>query len=184
MIVTTEDNKRVCWYVMRDLKRSNARTPAYKQLEGKHIEVFTPMRWRLRVKNGKREREQVPFMQDLLFVHDAREVIDPIVDVTPTLQYRFRKGSGYCNPMTVNEPDMERFIRAVRSSDDPKYYLPGEITSEMCKRRIRIVGGALDGYEGLLLSVRGSKTKRLLVELPGLLTTGVEVNPEMIEILD
>lgn len=168
---------------MRDLKRPNAKLPAYKQLEQEHIEVFTPMKWCLKVKDGKREREQVPFMQDLLFVHDTRETIDAIVDVTPTLQYRFRKGGGYRNPMTVNDTDMDRFIRAVRSSDNPKYYLPGEITPGMCRHRIHIIGGALDGYEGNLLSIRGSRTKRLLVELPGLLATGVEVSPEYIQLL-
>ncbi len=169
---------------MRDLKRSNAKMPAYKQLEMEHVEVFTPMKWCLKVRNGKNERVQVPFMQDLLFVHDARVVIDPIVKLTPTLQYRYQRGGGSKNPMIVNELEMDRFIHAVRSSDNPKYFLPGEVTPEMCRHKIRIVGGMLNGYEGNLLSVRGSKVKRLLVELSGLLTTGVEVSPEMIEFLD
>lgn len=53
----------------------------------------------------------------------------------------------------------------------------------MCGRHIRIVGGSLDGYEGKLLTVRGSKTKRLLVELPEFFSVGVEVNPEYIRLL-
>lgn len=56
-----------------------------------HIEVFTPMQWRLSLKNGKRIREEVPFMQDLLFVHDTREVLDQFVRKIPTLQYRYLK---------------------------------------------------------------------------------------------
>lgn len=63
----------------------------------------------------------------------------------------------------------------------PKYYLPEEITPEMLNRRIRIVGGPLDGYEGTLITVRGSKVKRLLVDLPGILSVGVEVKPEFIQ---
>ena len=31
------------WYAMRDLKRSNALLPAYKQLSQAGMEVFTPM---------------------------------------------------------------------------------------------------------------------------------------------
>lgn len=58
--------------------------------------------------------------------------------------------------------------------------MPGELTSEMYNKKIRIIGGKLNGYEGNLLTVRGSKTKRLLVELPGLLAAGVEVSPEYI----
>ena len=53
----------------------------------------------------------------------------------------------------------------------------------MCGRHIRIVGGPLDGYEGKLLTVRGAKTKRLLVELPEFFSVGVEVNPEYIRLL-
>lgn len=30
------------WYVMRDLKRANAKVPAYKLLEGMKMEVFVP----------------------------------------------------------------------------------------------------------------------------------------------
>ena len=85
--------------------------------------------------------------------------------------------------MVVPDADMERFIRVVGHSEEPRYYLPEEITDAMRSRRIRIVGGPLDGYEGLLLSVRGSKVKRLMVELPGFLTVAVEVSPEMIEII-
>ena len=85
--------------------------------------------------------------------------------------------------MTVADADMERFIHAVSVSKNPKYYLPGELTPSMCGRHIRIVGGPLDGYEGKLLTVRGLKTKRLLVELPEFFSVGVEVNPEYIRLL-
>ena len=168
---------------MRDLKRPNAKTPAYKQFKDEHIEVFTPMRWTVQTKKGKQVREQIPFIQDLLFVHDKREIIDHIVKKTPTIQYRFIKGGGYCNPMTVNDADMERFICACKSSDNLKFYLPEEITPDMYKRKIRIIGGKLDGYEGYLLTVRGAKVKRLLVDLPNFFSVGVEVNPDMIEMI-
>lgn len=56
-----KNEQRMHWYVMRDLKRPNAKLPAYKQLSDEHLEVFTPMQWRLKLKNGKRIREEVPF---------------------------------------------------------------------------------------------------------------------------
>lgn len=178
-----KDEQRMHWYVMRDLKRPNAKLPAYKQLSDEHLEVFTPMQWRLKLKNGKRIREEVPFMQDLLFIHDTREVLDLFVRKIPTLQYRYQKGGGYCQPMMVADLDMERFIRAVAASANPKYYLPSELTPAMCGRTVLVVGGMLDGYKGKLLTVRGSKVRRLLVELPGFFTVGVEVDPEYIKLL-
>lgn len=166
---------------MRDLKRPNALTPAYKLLSDKGLEVFTPMKWQLSSKNGKRIRRQVPFMQDLLFVYDSKSCIDEFVERTPTLQYRYLKGQGYQKPMTVPTKDMERFIRAVQSSDNPKYFMPNELSANMLGKQVRIVGGLLDGYEGKILKMRGSKVKRLLVGLPGLMMAGVEVAPEYIE---
>ena len=85
--------------------------------------------------------------------------------------------------MVVREAEMNRFIHAVGSVGNPCYYKPTEITPSMCSRRIRIVGGNLDGYEGKLLSVRGSHVKRILVELPSWLVAAVEVNPEFIQLL-
>lgn len=172
----------LCWYVMRDLKRANAKLPAYRQLTDEGFEVFTPMTFRLTTKGGKRVREKVPFMQDMLFVHAAREKLDAIVDSTKTLQYRYIRGA-YCEPMTVREKDMTRFIRAVESTDTPQYYLPGELLPNMFGHKIRIMGGPLDGCEGKLLKVRGTKKKRLIVEIPTLLSVSVEVSPEYIQII-
>ena len=163
------------WYVMRDLKRSNAALPAYKQLAALNIELFTPMKQRLTVVGGKKIRKEVPFLQDLLFVYAMREELDAIVQSIPTLQYRFIKGGRYCEAMTVRNREMERFIHAIRNTDNPRYYSPEEITPAMQGRRVRIVGGPLDNYEGCLLTVRGSRSKRLLLEIPNLISTGIEI---------
>lgn len=163
------------WYVMRDLKRSNAILPAYKQLAALHVECFTPMKERLSIIGGKKIREEVPFLQDLLFVHATRERLDSIVSTTPTLQYRFVKGGAYREAMTVRDNDMERFIHAICSIGNPRYYKPEEITSAMQGRWVRIIGGPLDNYEGALLAVRGSKSRRLLLEIPNLLYAGIEI---------
>lgn len=176
------DNQTKQWFVMRDLTRPNAKHPAYLMLREKGIRYFTPMIWKIQVCKGKRQRREVPYMQDLLFVYDTRSVIDPLVEEVPTFQYRFLRHT-YRVPMTVREKDMEQFIRAVELSASPQYYLPEEVTPDMRNRKIRMIGGQLDGYEGSLITVRGSKVKRLLVELPSLLAATVEVEPEFIQLL-
>lgn len=182
---TTESmdgNSCLQWFVMRDLKRQNAKLPAYKLLNGMGIKVFTPMVWKLVIRHGKRCREEVPFVQDLLFVQGTRQTVDPIVEKYYTLQYRYVRG-GYKKPMTVKESDMQRFIYAVESVDKPRYYTPEEISPEMVGRRVRIVGGPLDGYEGHLQKMRGAHIKRLFIELHNLLAAAIEVQPEYIQFL-
>ena len=146
------------------------------------FEVFTPMTRKLVIEKGQRKSREEPFMPDLLFVHDVRERLNPIVNKTANLQYRYIHG-GYCEPMIVPNADMERFIHAIQSSRLPRYFRPNEITPDMCGQYVRIVGGALDGYEGHLVTINGSRYKRLMVALPNFLTDAVEVMPEYIEVL-
>ncbi len=85
--------------------------------------------------------------------------------------------------MTVGTPEMERFIHASASTSDPKYFAPGEITAGMVGRRVEISGGPLCGYKGNLLSVKGMRKKRLIVELPGMISSAVEVSQDYIRFI-
>lgn len=170
------------WFVMRDLKRTNTKLPAYKMLSDMNFEIFTPMTWKVKLVNGKRVPLKVPFMQDLLFVHVSRRMLDPVVERISTLQYRFMR-DGLRTPMTVRDADMERFIRAVEAADNPKYYAPADIKPSMIGKTVRIIGGPLNNYVGKLQKIQGSKVKRLFVSLSNLLTASVEVNPDYIQVL-
>lgn len=171
------------WFAMRDLSRANTLTPAWRRLSDMGFEVYTPMLTRLTVKQGKRIRETIPAIHDLLFVHSTQPALEPIVDQIATLQFRYGRGLGYRVPMTVRTVDMERFIQAVNLSQNPTYYLPSELTPDMIGRRVRIIGGPMDGYEGSLLKMRGSRKRRLIVNLESLLSIAVEVAPDYISLL-
>lgn len=83
----------------------------------------------------------------------------------------------------IPQDAMTRFIGATQASANPKYYAMDEISDLMCGRNIRMIGGVLDGYEGKLQTIRGSKTKHLIIILPSLLAVSVEINDEYIELL-
>lgn len=171
------DHAGVQWYVMRDLKRANAKLPAYKQLTDAGFRVFTPMTLKVLERNGKRTRVEVPFVQDLLFVCSERDALDRVVEHTETLQYRYVKGAAYRTPMTVPSTDMERFISAVATVKTPHYYHPDEITPNMYGARVRMIcEGPMNGLEGTLLKIKGSGKKRLLVKLAGVLAAAVEIS--------
>jgi len=177
-IITDEGKK---WFVMRDLKRSNAKLPWYKLLEIEQIEVFTPMKRVPVLRQGRKIYQEVPFVQDLLFVHSSTDKLDPVVKKNATLQYRFVRGTKYREPMIVPDREMEKFMQAVRTSETFRYYRPDELTAAMYGRKVRIVGGPLDNYEGFLL--KGLRKKVLLVELQGFLSVGVKVCPEYIQFI-
>ena len=180
----TEPDEEACWFVMRDLKRPNAKLPAYRRLSEQGFEVFTPLDTRIVVRGGKRTKETVPVIHDLLFVHSSRNLLDAIVQRTDTLQYRYKKGGAYCEALTVPIREMEQFMQVVTSGEKVRYYRPEEITPDMLGASIRILAeGPLYRAEGRLRSLRGSKKRRLIVELTGLLAVEVEVQPDFIELI-
>lgn len=178
----TRLHKQNQWFVLRDFKKWNAKSPAYVELPKLGIRCFTPMHWIIVTTNEKHVRRQVPVIQNLLFAYDTREVLDPIIKSRETLQYQFMRGHGSGTPMIVDEKEMERFITAVSSDPAPKYYSPEEIKASMIGEEIIVTGGPLDGHRGKLLRIKGSKKKRLIVEVQGFLVAAVEINPEFIQL--
>ena len=172
------------WFFLRDLKRPNAKEHAFQMLSRNGFEVFTPMKIETRNVGGKRVRLVLPYINDMLFAHSKKNILDEIIAKTPTLQYRYVSGRKYREPLTIRDEDMEKFIAAVKSSDKPRYYLPQEITSGMRGRWIRIIDGPMAGYEGQLLSVKGSRKKRLIVEIPGCIAVAVEITSDCIEVVN
>lgn len=173
-----------CWFVLRDLKRSNAKSPAYKALPNLGFETFTPMHWVLKdIPTGGKTRVNVPFIHGLLFVKSLKSELDKVIDKTETLQYRFVKGKQQ-TPMVVPMEEMEQFIKAVTAEHSSCiYYSPEEVKPEMFGKKVRILGGTLDGTTGDLITKRGSKKKRLMLQLDGLLMASVEIKDGLIQFI-
>ena len=131
----TDGEDKPQWFVMRDLKRPNALRPAYIDLADKGFEVFTPLRNVLKDNRGRSIRTTAPFIPDLLFVRSTRPALDREVAATPTLQYRFVRGKAANTPLTVRDEDMDRFVKAVRTVDNPNYYTPDDAATTHQHRR-------------------------------------------------
>lgn len=183
-VVLTLGKEVPIWFVMRDLRRANAKEHAVDILEARGYEVFTPLVVRTKTERGRKVTVKRPFISDLLFVHATRMALDPVVSELDFLQYRFIRGGRMGEVMQVREDEMQAFMRAVSSDAPFQYFKPEEVSPAMYGKKIRIVGGTLDGLEGRLMSRRGSKVRRLLVDMGGLLSAGVEVEPEYIQLVD
>lgn len=177
------DSSEKQWFVMRDLKRRNSNSLAVHDLAKAGIEVFTPMTQMIMNIGGRRQRRDVPVIQDLLFVHETKAALDPIVEKLPKLQYRYQVGKTKNEPMTVRTEEMDRFIFAINNTETPIFYKPGELTIEMYGKAVRIVGGILNNYEGRLLSIKKKRKRYLIIEIQNLIAAAVEVQPEFIQVV-
>ena len=183
----TEKTSEDRWYVLRDLARPNAKNPAYKQLQAMpEMEgcVFVPLKQRIFLEFGKHVVRFVPYMSDLVFVHKSREELDPIVRKIQLLQYRYVRGGKQFEAMSVRTEDFEKFREAIEQTEDVEYYSYEEVSPKIYGKQIRIIGGRLNGFEGRLMSKRGSKNKRLLIDLQECnLSAAVQVETEYIQLV-
>ena len=69
-------------------------------------------------------------------------------------------------------------------TENVEYFSYEEVSPQLYGRHIRIIGGQLDGFEGRLMSKRGSKHKRLLIDLQECnLSAAIQVDTEYIQLL-
>ena len=180
---TSEDR----WYVLRDLARPNAKKPAYKQLQAMpemKDSVFVPLKQHVFMEFGKRVVRFIPYMPDLVFVHKSKEELDPIVRKIELLQYRYVRGGKQFEAMSVRAEDFKKFKDAVEQTDNVEYFSYDEVSPRLYGKHIRIIGGRLNGFEGRLMSKRGSKFKRLLIDLKECnLSAAFHVESEYIQLM-
>ena len=180
---TSEDR----WYVLRDLARPNAKKPAYKQLQAMpeiKDSVFVPLKQHVFTELGKRVVRFIPYMPDLVFVHKSKKELDPIVRDIKLLQYRYVRGGKQFEVMSVRAEDFKKFKDAVEQTDNVEYFSYDEVSPRIYGKQIRIIGGRLNGFEGRLMSKRGSKFKRLLIDLKECnLSAAFHVESEYIQLM-
>ena len=147
--------------------------------------LFVPLKQKIFTERGKRVVRFVPYMYDLIFVHKSKEELDPIVQAIELLQYRYLRGGRPYEALSVRHQEFERFRQAVLSSDNVEYYSYEEVSPQIYGKQIRLIGGQLNGFEGRLMSKRGSKQKRLLIDLKECnLSASIQVETDYIQLLE
>lgn len=163
------------WYFMCDQKRRNALEPAYKMLERKGFEVFTPLQNKVIGKGKFKKIVEEPIFTDILFVHSTVEKIDKIVAETTTLHYRFKKGGKYCEHITVPDKEMQRFKYALEHTEIKEWYSIDALPREIIGERMVVQGGPLDGYKVIARKMQGARKKRVFFELKKLAYAELEI---------
>ena len=128
-------------------------------------------------------RKLVPAISSLVFVYWTRESLDSYIrsfgDARPVNYYWDRTVNA---PLTIAEKDMENFIAVASTLDEDLIYLT-EISDKLREgQTVRVKEGAFKGVEGKIVRIR--KSRRILVELPGMLAVAsTYVAPEELEII-
>ena len=161
------------WFALRATYSRELKVQA--ALADKGIRTFVPMMWK--------EKKLVPAISNLVFVYWTRENLDSYIrsfgDARPVNYYWDRTINA---PLTIAEKDMENFIAVASTLDEDLIYLT-EVSDKLREgQTVRVKEGAFKGVEGKIVRIR--KSRRILVELPGMLAVAsTYVAPEELEII-
>ena len=176
------DRETQMWFAMSAPFRREL--DAKTQLERRSIESFVPMHFVVRRRGGRKSREEVPAISNLIFVRTTREAIQSAKNEIGYLQYLTRRENGRNVPIVVPEYQMEQFMAVSRSRSESLVYLRPEEIDLARGTSVRILGGPFDGVEGIFVKVHGSRNRRVVVMVEGIAAVATaEVSPDLIEVL-
>lgn len=176
-------NENKHWYVMRTLGRFCESGVKHK-LEESGIRYYQVMKTVVKMQKGKKCILDEPVIPNLLFVYGTKDSIMPHTAAGNNFQFVYNRCSGkQADCLIVPTKAMDDFIRVAESNENSQIFTAEEI--QLSKgQKIRMIGGALDGVEGVFVRRKGRKRKTLVVVLEGLLGVSAEVDPDMIEVLN
>ena len=164
------------WYAMSATYRRELR--AQSLLDAQSVDSFIPMRQVLCAATARHpaRAQLVPVVHNLIFVRTTPAAIRQVKQGIPFLQYLTWKHDGRRHPIVVPDREMERFMAVCNTLDGHlRYFKPDDVSLDS-GTQVRIVGGLFDGQEGVLVRVKGCRSKRVVVMVQGVIA--VAIKPE------
>ena len=177
-----EANSPVWWAMSAPYQRELKAKAALDKLG---IENFVPMRYQaVRKRTGSMARELLPAIHNLIFVRGSKPCVSQAKKDILWLQWLTRPEDGKNVPVTVPDKDMDQFIAVTNTYNEHLIYIhPDEIDLRK-GTPVRILGGPFNGFEGTFIKVKGSRKKRVVVMLKGIVGVAMaEITPDLLEIL-
>lgn len=126
------------------------------------------MRYKKVEKDGKRKTVLVPAVSNLCFAYTTRDVIDRLRSgLLETLPFHYIWDKATSLPIVVPDKAMDDFIKVSSSLEDDLVYLSEVSPLLRAGQKVRVIAGPFAGIEGKVVRIR--KSKRVMVELPGML---------------
>ena len=162
------------WYPMRVTYGREIKVKG--ELDRLEIENFVPMTYKVVDVNGEiLHRELVPAINNLIFVRSTQERISGLKrsnEVLEPLRYMMDLTAEKAHViMTVPDRQMENFMRVATKTDESVMFLDEKSIVGKEGKRVKIMGGAFEGVEGVIRRVK--RCKRVVVEIEGVASVAI-----------
>jgi hypothetical protein len=167
------------WYALR--VSYSRELKVQKALDALGVKTFVPMMWKRCQDNP--DRKLVPAVGNLCFAYSTRTALEDFIrgygEASPVHFYWDRTAN---RPLTVPDKAMNDFITVASTLDEDIVYVT-EISAKLREgQTVTVKDGPFKGIEGKVVRIR--KSRRILVELPGMLAVATTyIDPVNLEII-
>lgn len=174
------ESKNPVWFAMKAIHKEKL---AMELFTDKNIRYFFPTVSSTTTIRGEKVIKERALIPGTIFVYASYNVLNELKRVYTYLTFSYRRSTSGFKILKVPESEMERFIdSATKMKNNIHYFQPNEL--ELKKgNRVRIVGGPLDGYEGVLLKAKGRAKRMFLIDFNILGSLGTYVEPQFIQVI-
>ncbi|MFI3269179.1 MAG: UpxY family transcription antiterminator [Rikenellaceae bacterium] len=172
-------DKGVVWYAMRTTYQREMRAKALLDAAG--VENFVPMRRCVTVVRGKKIVTLKPALHNLIFVKSDSATMREIKSRVTFMQSRLTEFEGTLFPIVVPTEQMEQFIYAVECAMD-EITIVDLVSMEIEKGvSARIIDGKFKGFVGVLSKIKGTRDRRVTINVEGVVAYTIDVDASFIE---
>ena len=169
------------WFAM-----STARKPVMKvkaELDAKGIENYVAMQYIVEMVNGRKTKLLKPALNNLIFVHTRKSIIQRVKSTMTHLFYMIRPVEGHNIPIVISDEEMQSFIAVTSAINKNVSFVSPDDPNLKEGVRVRVLEGPFAGSEGVLVKLKGHRNRRLVVSVDKLAAASVEVSPSAVEIV-
>lgn len=162
------------WYAIRVTYGRELKFRTVLQEHG--WETFVPMTVRTVDKDGRKDIAYVPAVSNLCFVRGCQqELYEFFKSMGEACPARFIWDKSTREPITVGDKAMDDFMTVSRAMLEDTLYLT-DLNSKLREGQlVRVLEGPFAGVEGRIVRIR--RTRRILVEIPGMLSVAAAFIP-------
>lgn len=181
-IMRKKGDDSIRWFALRVTYRRELKVQ--ERLNELEIKSFVPMMTVREEKGGKIFRRQVQAVGNLIFVQASRKAVEEyMLSEGDRRMTHFIWDKVTRQPIVIPEKQIEDFIRISTESSDDAIYLSKVSEKLRGGMKVKVRRGPFVGVTGTVVRLR--KSRRVLVELPGVLAVASAYIPiEDLEVLD
>lgn len=183
--IVVNDTLDVVWYAM---KASYGKAKEAKgRLDEMKIENFITIHYQKVKVNGRLQMIPKVAIPNLIFVKTDRSRLEEVKCKIEYLHNILTKSDirpDVLVPIIVPDLDMQRFMTVIADAQEKVKFVNVDLNRQIISAgtKVRVIDGKYEGYEGVLCRPKGSRSKKVLIDICGLVP--VEMPAIDIELLE